>query len=357
MLHCSNELSRWTVRIALLACLSTLVVRCPQLPELQWKGEYVALGAEEPERVCAGTAEYMDRNAGELFDKLGTDPIQVEYYLLNDVDDFCPFDNLAVGCASDGLVYSEWVPLMHEVVHARVSDGMPRVLEEGLATYLGDPFPIVGMASRERMAELLTQDVEWLTSITDYGRAAHFMAFLDEQFGWDSILMLDAMLSLESTVADTDAAFLAVFDLDIQAVLELYDGFPECAGTVDTSLACAGSATRAGFPSAVWQHRVDCASTDAIGPDNDMVFVEQLIELGPAIGKKRMIGVTGDGALQGGFVLLRRCGACSENGVGIIHGPGPYFIRGTELPAGRYVARFYRPLASAPATVGLRVDG
>jgi hypothetical protein len=341
------------------AGVAVLLLGCGEpLPEPYWEGEHIILAAEEPERVCGGTAEYMDRRAGELFEKLGTDPVKVEYYLLNDIDEYCSHDDFASGCAVGSRVYVERVPLFHEIVHTRANDGMPTGLEEGLATYLGDPHPTFRMASRERMAELLTQDIDYLETSADYGRAAHFIAFLDEQFGWDSVRMLDTMLTAESRPVDIDATFEAVFGGGIEAVLDLYAKYPECTGKVDSSIACAAPATPGGFPSAVWEHRVDCAATNAIGPDHDMAFVEQVIELGPAIALDRIVGITGDAVDRGAFVVLQRCGLCSEEGgLGRIHGRGPHFISETELPAGRYVARFYLPIASAPATVGLRVDG
>jgi hypothetical protein len=341
-----------------IACCVMLLFGCGDpLPEPYWEGEHIILAAEEPERVCGGTAEYLDRRAGELFEKLGTDPVKVEYYLLDDIDEYCPEDDDAIGCADGSVVYAERVPLLHEIVHARANDGMPTVLEEGLATYLGDPYPFYGMASRGRMAELLAHDIDFLEP-NEYGRAAHFIAFLDEQFGWDSVRMLDTMLTAKSRAVDVDATFQAVFGGGVEAVLDLYAEYPECTGKVDTSIACAAPPTPGGFPSAVWEHQVDCAATNAVGPDHDKAFIEQVIELGPAIDNTRSVGVTGDGAHRGGFVVLQRCGLCSEEGgLGRIHGPGPYFVPQTDLPAGRYVARFYLPLTSAPAMVGLRVDG
>jgi hypothetical protein len=339
-------------------CCVVLLFGCGDpLPEPYWEGEYIILAAEEPERVCGGTAEYMDRRAGELFEKLGTDPVKVEYYLLDDVDEYCLGE--VVGCSIGSVVYAERVPLMHEIVHARANDGMPPVLEEGLATYLGDPHPTLPMASRERMAELLTQDIDDLETSDDYGRAAHFIAFLDEQFGWDSVRMLDTMLTAKSRAVDIDATFQVVFGDGIEAVLDLYAEYPDCTGKVDTSIACAAPATPGGFPSAVWEHQVDCAAFDAVGPDrDDMVFVEQVIELGPLIDGTRNVSLTGDAVDRGAFVVLQRCGLCSEKGgLGRIHGRGLYFIPENILPAGRYVTRFYLPIASAPATVGLRVDG
>jgi hypothetical protein len=342
-----------------MACCGVLLFGCGEpLPEPYWEGEYIILAAEEPERVCGGTAEYLDRRAGELFEKLGTDPVKVEYYLLDDVDEYCSHD--VVGCAHGSVVYVERVPLLHEIVHARANDGLPPALEEGLATYLGDPYPnpIPRMDTRERMSGLLTQDIDSLETSAEYARAAHFIAFIDEQFGWNSVRMLDNVLTEDSTAIEIDAAFQAVLGGGVQTVLDLYAEYPECTANVDTSITCANPATPGGFPGAIWEHQVDCAASNAVGPDNDKVFVEQVIEIGPAIALDRVVGLTGEGAYLGGFVMLRRCGPCSEEGaLGPIRGPWPYFIPETMLPAGRYVARFYLPIASAPATVGLLING
>src|SRR5262245_61996341 len=73
MSHDAHEPSgshRWAT---LMAGLFTFVFGCSELPEPQWEREYIALAAEEPERVCAGTVDYMNRRAGELFEKLGTE--------------------------------------------------------------------------------------------------------------------------------------------------------------------------------------------------------------------------------------------------------------------------------------------
>jgi hypothetical protein len=59
---------------------------------------------------------------------------------------------------------------------------------------------------------------------------------------------------------------------------------------------------------------------------------------------------------KGGFVLLRRCGPCSENGVFTIKS-GSGFVSEETLPAGRYVVRYYLPIEASPASVGVRING
>jgi hypothetical protein len=327
------------------------------LPEPYWHGEYISFAAEQPEQVCGGTLEYMDRRAGELFEKLGTEPVEVEYYLLDDLEGYCR--DISIGCTSGQTIYTKWVPHLHEIVHARGAESLPLVLEEGLASYLGDHLPLHGLGARESLIELLTTDVDvqYLATGDDYGRAAHFIAFLDERFGWEAVRQLDGLLGRDSTSAQIDAAFVAAFELDVAGVLELYEDYPDCTGYADTSLLCAGPAEPPGFIESIWEYEVDCDSMDGIGPEKDRVFVERVIEMGPTLGNSRHISLTGDGADRGGFVLLRRCAPCSENGVAIISEPGLYFIPTTDLPEGRYLARFYLPREVAPATIGLRAGG
>jgi hypothetical protein len=331
---------------------------CPSddLPEVQWVGEHVAFAPEHPEEVCAGTREYLDRRAGEMLERLGSEPSQIEYYLVDDVDEHCSTSFVAAGCAKPGVVYSMMVPLLHEIVHARSGNGMPSVLEEGLATYFGDPFPLYEMASRERLADLLASN-ENLTSNAEYARASHFVAFLTETFGWESVLELDDELSGESSPAQTDAAFQSVFDVDVAGALEAYEDYPECWGSVDTSLACVTPPVSTDPFVATFERVIDCESADGVGPHYGMVFVEGVIDVGPSVTGSRILSTTGDGATKGGFVLIRRCGPCSENGVMRAKGNGSAFVPEDDLPSGRYVVRLYLPVDAAAATLGVRING
>ncbi len=343
---------------ALLLSLACAAVGCQgdDLPEVQWVGEHVVFAAEHPEDVCAGTREYLDRRAGEMLARLGSAPIQIEYYLVDDVSEHCP--PMAYGCGLEGVVYAETVPLLHEIVHARSGAFMPSALEEGLASYFGDPFPLSEMASRERFAELLISGGT-LTSGAEYARAGHFVTFLVETFGWESVLELDGELGRESSSAQLDAAFQSAFGSDLAGVLDAYQSFPECWGTVDTTLACTSppATTNDPFFVTTFERVVDCESVDGIGPHYGMMFAEAAIEVPPSIDGGRIVSATGDGAAKGGFAVIRRCGPCFENGVMRTRGEGSYLVPEEELPAGRYVVRLYLPLDASPATLGVLING
>lgn len=96
---------------------------------------------------------------------------------------------------------------------------------------------------------------------------------------------------------------------------------------------------------------LDCASEHTVGPYEDMAFVEEVVELRPSISGSRILNAYGDGITAGGTVVMRRCGPCSEGGV--IRFEGMTIVDADELPAGRYVVRFYAPVDQLPATISL----
>ncbi len=214
------------------------------------------------------------------------------------------------------------------------------------------------MESRERLLELLTADLDGIETEAEYARAAHFVAFLSERYGWEAILGLDAARGPESGVAALDAAFEAVLGAGLDAVLAQYEGYPECTGTVDMSIACAEPPTASvDFSNTSHERLVDCASASGVGPHLGMVFVEEVIELGAAINGSRIVAGHGEGMDKGGFVVIRRCGPCSENGVAKIVDGLNGFVSEQDFPPGRYVVRFYLPVDAGPAVVGFDITG
>lgn len=216
---------------ALVACLfGAVLASCSELPEISWRGEHVEFAADHPELVCGGTLEYLDQRTGALLERLGSEKTTIEYYWLDDISDICGDGAEIAGCVNEGVAYTRSVPLIHEVVHARSGELLPGVLEEGLADYIGDPYPLSEMASRERLIELLTSDLDGIDSEAEYARAAHFMAFLSERHGWEKVLQLDAVLSRDSRVGEVDAGFETVFGMGLDAILAEYDDYPDWHG-------------------------------------------------------------------------------------------------------------------------------
>lgn len=340
------------------ACALSLVLLvcggCPSLPEPQWKGEHVIFATDHPEQVCAGSTALLDQRAGELLALFDSDPGPIEFYLLDDPSEHC--EEGSVGCSEPGVVFSRDVPHLHELVHARSKDRMPPALEEGLATHLGDPYPIRAMAPRERLHELLTTDLQGIEDGADYGRAGHFFSFLTEIYGLESVVALDAALGPRSSVADVDAAFVGVFGLGTQGMLEQYEDYPECRGSVDVSIACQQDPITLDALNVSFQRLVDCASPTTFGPSFGLHVVELVVELEPSLDGSRIVRAIGDGADEGGQVLLRRCGPCPEGGVELLTSELE-FLTEEELPGGRYLVHLMLPIDASPAELGLEITG
>jgi hypothetical protein len=340
------------------ACLSTLLLGCPSLPEVAWEGEHVIFAADHPEQLCGGTRAYLDERTGRILEDLGSGTTKIEYFWLDDISPYCSSDE-AAGCVSDGVVFSDSVPHLHEIIHARSGDGMPPVLEEGFAFHFGDPYPVHSlMATRERLAELLTNDLAGIDGLGEYSRVAHFLSFISETYGRESLLELDAALSRKSSSEDVDAAFEALFGLGRDALFEAYAAYPECAANVDVSLACEGVAVARLEPAQPeFERRIDCAAVDAMGPFYGMAFTEDIIEIAPAIDGGRFVFATGDGIARGGHVVIRNCGPCSEHGAASGIGDSVALVPEAQLPAGRYLVQFHVPVDAGPVDFGIHISG
>jgi hypothetical protein len=335
------------------ALLVLALSACPSLPDLEWEGEHVRFGADNPELVCGGTLEYLDHRAGQLKARVGATHTIDYYWLPDGVNPLCPGFDKVGGCAVGDEVFSTWVPHQHELVHTMSS--MPYVLAEGLATHWGDSRPQSSMASREWLHEQLMGGADDISNWHEYARAAHFMAYLSETHGWESLVHLDASLDYRSRPKDIERAIFEVYGVSPSELLAAYDEYPDCDGIVDVSFACEGEPVRLGFDQPEFQRVVDCSSETAMGPYDGMVFVEDVIELSPSIGGSRIIWIAGDAVEKGGFALLRRCAPCSENGVFVLR--GLYFLSDEMLPADRYVVQFHLPIEAGPALFEISING
>jgi hypothetical protein len=326
---------------------------CPSLPDLEWEGEHVRFGADNPEQVCGGTLEYLDHRAGQLKARFGATHTIDYYWLPDGAESWCPGGYEVAGCAVGDEVFSEWVPHQHELVHTM--SGMPYVLAEGLATHWGDSWPPPSMAPREWLHDQLMGGADDISDRHEYARAAHFMAYLSETYGWESLVQLDASLDYRSRPKDIERAILNVYGVSSSDLLAAYDD-PDCDGIVDISFACEGEPVPLGiYGEPKIERMVDCSSQTAMGPYAGMVFVKELIDLSPSVGGSRIIWVAGDAVEKGGFALIRRCAPCSENGVFSLR--GLHFLNDEMLPADRYVVQFYLPIDAGPALFQLDVNG
>ncbi len=344
---------------SLLLLASVFAFGCEQAderPGLLWTGETIRYAADDPEALCGATLEYLDNRASAMTARLGG-PDRIDYYWVNDADLFCPQETNILACA-DGKqseIFAEDALLLHEVAHLRGGDGMPSILEEGVAVHFGDPLPLAALSPREEFLDELNLAPSLYTG--GYSRAGHFAAFVSETYGWESLLELDDALTPEATPAAIDAAFVAVLGSGLDDVVAAYADYPDCLNIVDNAIACAAEPENEldDWGTVEYERIVDCASPTGLGPNGGWAFVEGIVELPEDNDGTRLVVMTGDGHDYGGAVYLSRCGPCSEGGTLIVRDP-VLGVPESELPAGRYLARLYAPADAGAVTIGVSIQ-
>ena len=197
MLGCNTKRSACILVIALGPVLSC--VDAPEddhgslhnLPPISWRGEYVEFGTDVETEICPQTIssldEYMEA-VSETVRSNTTYPIQY-YYLREDLDSYgfsCGGD--ALGCVNrvDGVkaIGSGRPSHRHELIHAS-SSLRHRVLEEGLAVYLGTDLQWAGIADPldiRAAFESVDSNNEFLPEEL-YPVVGHFVSFLTDKYG------------------------------------------------------------------------------------------------------------------------------------------------------------------------------
>jgi hypothetical protein len=135
--------------------------------------------------VCAGSADDWERFYRYVANELDITPTQrVPVYLLRAPREEHCGPNPTAGCMTrDGVVFSNYRALYHELVHAVACEwrqGGTKFLVEGLATAF-EPGPL---SYRLHPSEFVTQGRD---EFGDYGAAAHFVRWLLEIAGPDTL--------------------------------------------------------------------------------------------------------------------------------------------------------------------------
>lgn len=226
-----RKLNSWILASASLVCACEQNV---ELPDIIWKGERIHYGIDRSEQLCGGTLEYLDQRAFAMQSKYGGKPIK--YYWVDDVTPFCgpKYKGCATWARSEpfGIIFAEDALMLHEVAHIRQNRTNIGALEEGIAVRFGDPTPLATLSPREEFIdELHAAPVRFRGG---YSRAGHFMAFLSETYGWETLLELDDVLADGGTI---DAAMRSIVGVGLDEVLAAYSDYPDCLNIVDNSIA------------------------------------------------------------------------------------------------------------------------
>jgi hypothetical protein len=201
----------------------------PALPPIVWEGEHLQFGTNaDDSTICAGTLPYLDGVVGHLGEVFGRPNARVSYYWLPDgTDTYCPAG--VEGCVNDRGTFSRHTIHQHELAHAvRWPSRLYMPLEEGLAEAFGDDwnrFPVQG-----DIRDLLeAPTANGYLPGGGYGLAAHFVSYLDADYGLDTLIELDARTDYEQSYASAAAAFERVYGEPLDTVVDDYEAeYPRC---------------------------------------------------------------------------------------------------------------------------------
>ena len=346
---------------AALLCTACAPEGPPLVGRRAWVGTHVEVWASYASTICEGSFEALDRHAELLQNfsqnvgvEAATLPYRYNWISSEELDqhDLCP--GLSGPCFHHETIYAPYYS-GHELVHAAFASGHSSLIDEGLATMLGDP-------SNERVPLL---DVEATFDATQGGRldpdayeaAAKLVRAAQELYPDESLPAL-----METDRDDGFAEFsdqLQRADIETSAVLNLYQEDPGCRmDAVRVGLSeCAGPPTP--WTGDEWRAsgELACDSDTTIGPSQDdapLVWQLRSIEVAQAGDYTARLDA-GDGTLASmTYCDSELCGSGfgrSHNATHLL--PGGFST--LELDAGRYWFRVVRPLASGADAYQLTV--
>ena len=317
----------------------------PPLPPIVWEGEHLRFGTDaDDSTICAGTLPYLDGVVGHLGEVFGRPNARVSYYWLPDGTDAYCADG-PEGCVNDRGTFSRHTIHQHELVHGiRWPSGLYLPLEEGLAEAYGDDwnrFPVQG-----DIHDLLEDPVgnRYLPG-AGYGLAAHFVSYLDADYGLETLIELDASTDYEQSYASAAAAFERVYDEPLDAVVDEYEAeYPRCSTLTfrDREYDCTRNVIEA--PSEI-DERIDleislaCDDPAVLGPRLGQRWTTVTLDV-RAAGYYFINGhPTENGPIE--LVEIRSCdGSCFEGRDALSVTTGTHLYGGFCLEPRKYLFRF-----------------
>lgn len=204
------------------------------LPSITWSGQYIEFGTDSEAILCAETVPSLDGYMASVATRVDSDvayPIEY-YYLSEDLTHYgflCPEGSL--GCAARDeerpVVGSKLPSLRHELIHAAVSSSPfhHRVLDEGLAVYLGTDLQRMGEAepSEIRAAFASVDGTGDLLPVELYPAAGHFVSFLVDEHGLDATVAFVKATEAGMTLEELAEVSLEHLGGDVRLDIDQYE--------------------------------------------------------------------------------------------------------------------------------------
>lgn len=203
------------------------------LPAISWKGEYVEFGTDVETNVCPQTLPFMDEYMGSVDEHVRsgtTYPIRY-FYLSGDLTSHgfgCPEGSY--GCvdrdAESLVVGSKQLSLKHELIHASSLGWQHRLLEEGLAVFLGTDLQWWGIAEPLdiRAAFESVDGNEGVLPAEFYPVAGHFVSYLADMHGLPNVVSLVEASAAGMTLPELAELSVEHLGQDLRLELDAYEG-------------------------------------------------------------------------------------------------------------------------------------
>lgn len=165
---------------------------CTEIPDVAYETEHFEIAPDFDYPICAGTLAYFEAHLSMVESSLSR-PVPFGerirfYWITNNLDSWC--SERALGCYYPGthVIIGTGESVSHEIVHA-VLDAEAQTnffLEEGIAElYSGvGAYRRAALDERPDPSELLwLSPTDYRFGELDYAVAAHFMAYVESEFG------------------------------------------------------------------------------------------------------------------------------------------------------------------------------
>lgn len=351
------------------ACVEedSLVVSRSDLLVLYAPQDYV----EQDMAVCDGTFEKMEHDVyltRKMF-KSNT-AVPIHYYWLPAIqissDEF-PCTASGHACTIEQTIYARTLASTHELVHASRATA-PRVLEEGMATLLSDPYHRLSkLVAREELFDAFEAGTFEQASdpIGLYERSAHFVSFLIAEWGLETFLEFNSRgYSYLASFDEWTQGFEHVYGASFQQVWMMYGEYPDCPPVqfhmpVSACDALGGTATPATTltaayslesgpaddPDSTFIDSLDCAEGETFGPysydGKTSRGAMSVVEIDNWLAGSVWIELVGD-VDAGSRAAITACGSCWD-GVGALLSHEERKIL-SNVPSGTYALIRYQDM-------------
>ena len=190
--------------------------------EVEEMSSYLCLGADAPDSFCEANVEIMDAQVEFITTVLDL-PIPEQCIPTFWTEDFELCGGRS-GCYRQDTIYSSWLGMPHEIVHAVVAEAglrAPLFMREGLAEALSGK----ALFSRDIGAEAI---IELEIVGADIGRpeyesSGHFVAWMMDRFGADRVVELYDRLDPESGKDEMISTIEELMGLPFSSFTEEYE--------------------------------------------------------------------------------------------------------------------------------------